>query len=80
MHKTAIFIIQLCVVFKLFAIKAIKRHFCPYFVTSGWVKAITDFHCMKHAFCYEVISGKSLVSCGQTAFSHLYLDGKKGSG
>ena len=69
MHKTTIFIIQLCIGFELFAIKAVKRHFCPDFV------AITDFHCMKHALRYEVISGKSLVSCGQTAFSRT---GKKG--
>ena len=44
MHKTTIFIIQLCVVFELFAIKAVKRHFRLDFVTSRWVKAIIDFH------------------------------------
>ena len=44
MHKTTIFIIQLCVVYELFAIKAVKRHFRLDFMTSQWVRAIIDFH------------------------------------
>ena len=62
MHKTTIFIIQLCVVFELFAIKAVKRHFRLDFVTSRWVKAIIDFHSMKRALRYGVVCGKSLQS------------------
>ena len=37
MHKTTIFIIQLCVVFELFVVKVVKRHFRLNFVTSRWV-------------------------------------------
>ena len=59
MYKTTIFIIQLCVVFELFAIKAVKRHFCLDFVMSRWVKAIADFRWMKRALRYGVIRGKS---------------------
>ena len=44
MDKTTIFIFQLCVVFDLFAIKAVKRHFRLDFVTSHWLMAIIDFH------------------------------------
>ena len=58
MHKTN-YIIQLCVVFELFAIKAVKHYICLNFVTSGWVKAITDFHWMKHALRLGVVRGKS---------------------
>ena len=58
MHKTASFIIQLCVIFELFAIKTVKRQFRLDFVTSS-EKAITDFHCMMHALRYEVLLGKS---------------------
>ena len=39
MHKTTIFIIQLCVVFELFIVKVVKRHFRLNFVTSRWVQA-----------------------------------------
>ena len=59
MHKTTIFIIQLCVVFKLFTIKTVKRYFHLDFVTSRWVKAIIDFHWMKHALRYGIVHGKS---------------------
>ena len=59
MHKTIIVIIQLCVVFELFAIKVVKRHFRLDFVTSWWVKAIIDFHLLKRALCYGVVRGKS---------------------
>ena len=38
MHKTTIFIIQLCVVFELFVVKVVKRHFRLNFVTSRWVQ------------------------------------------
>ena len=58
MHKTTIFIIQLCVVFELFAIKVVKRHFRLEFMTSGWVKAITDFDWM-NVLVYGVVRGKS---------------------
>ena len=58
MHKTTIFIIQLCVFFELFAIKAVKHHFRLDFVTSRWVKAFSDFHGMKRALRYEVVHGK----------------------
>ena len=44
MHKTAIFIIQLCVVFELFVVEVVKRHFRLNFVTSRWVQANNDFH------------------------------------
>ena len=59
MHKTAIFIIQLCVVFELFAIRVVKRHFRLDFMTSRWVKAITDFHWMERVLLYGVIHEKS---------------------
>ena len=55
MHKTTIFIVELC---ELFAIKAVKRHFRLDFMTSRWVKAITDFHLIKRALCYRVVHGK----------------------
>ena len=59
MHKTAIFIIQLCVFVKLFAIKVVKFHFCHDFVMSGWVKETIDFHWMKCTIHYGVVRGKS---------------------
>ena len=59
MHKTTIFIIQLCVVFELFVVKVVKRHFRLNFVTSGWVQANIDFHLMKFTIHYGVVCGKS---------------------
>ena len=59
MHKITIFIIQLCVVFELFAIEVVKRHLRINFVTSRWVQAIIDFHLMKLALHYGVVCGKS---------------------
>ena len=58
MHKTTIFIIQLCVVFELFIVEVVKRHFCLNFVMSRWVQAIIDFHLMKLALRYRVVCGK----------------------
>ena len=34
----------ICVVFELFVVEVIKRHFCLNFVTSRRVQAIIDFH------------------------------------
>ena len=59
MHKTTIFIIQLCVVFELFVVEVVKRHFRLSFVTSRWVQANIDFHLMKLALRYGVVCGKS---------------------
>ena len=50
--KQYFFMIQLCVVFDLFTIKAVKRHFRLDFVTSRWGKAITDFHLTRIAAKY----------------------------
>ena len=50
MHKTTIFIIQLCVVFELFVVKVVKRHFRLKFVTSWWVQANIDFHYFDEAY------------------------------
>ena len=52
MRKTIIFIIQLCAVFELFTIEVVKCHFCLNVLTSGWVKAIIDFHLMKRRVLY----------------------------
>ena len=59
MHKTTIFIIQLCVVFKLFVVEVVKCHFRLNFVTPQWVQAIIDFHLMKLALRYGVACGQS---------------------
>ena len=59
MHKTTIFIIQLCVVFELFVAKVVKRHFHLNFVTSRWVQVNIDFHLIKLTICYGVVCGKS---------------------
>ena len=59
MHKTTIFIVQLCVVFELFVVKVVKRHFRLNFVTSQWVQANIDFHLMKLTIHYGVVCGKS---------------------
>ena len=58
MHKTTIFIIQLCVVFELFVVEVVKRHFRLNFMTSRWVQAIIDFHLMKLVLHYGVACGK----------------------
>ena len=59
MHKTTIFIIQLCVVLELFVVEVVKRHFRLSFVISQWVQANIDFHLMKLVLRYGVICGKS---------------------
>ena len=58
MHKTTIFIIQLCVVFELFVVEVVKHHFLLNFVMSRWVQANIDFHLMKLALRYGVVCGK----------------------
>ena len=50
-----IFIIQLCIAFKLFTIKVRKHHFSLNVVISGWVKAIIDLHLMKHALRFGIV-------------------------
>ena len=59
MHKTTIFIIQLCVVFELFVVEVVKHHFRLNFVISLWIQVIIDFHLMKLAVRYGVVCGKS---------------------
>ena len=59
MYKTTIFIFQSSVVFDLFVVEVVKRHFHLNFVTSLWVQAIIGFHLMKLALCYGVVCGKS---------------------
>ena len=57
--KKTIFIIQLCVVFELFVIEVVKRHFHLNFVRSRRVQAIIDFHLMKLALRYGVVCRNS---------------------
>ena len=59
MHKTTIFIIQLCVVLELFIVKVVKRHFRLNFMMSQWVQANIDFYLMKLTIHYRVVCGKS---------------------
>ena len=59
MDKTTNFIIQLYVVFELFVVKVVKRHFRLNFVTSRWVQANIDLHLMKLTIRYGVVCGKS---------------------
>ena len=59
MHKTTIFIIQICVVFELFVVKVVKHHFRLNFVMSQWVQANIDFHLMELIIRYGVACGKS---------------------
>ena len=59
MHKTTISIIQSSVVFDLFIVEVVKRHFHLNFVTSRWIQAINGFHLMKLVLRYGVICGKS---------------------
>ena len=59
MHKTTIFIIQLCAVFELFVVKVVKRHFRLNLVTSRWVQVNVDFHLMKLTIRYGVVCRKS---------------------
>ena len=54
MHKTTFFIIQLCVVVKLFAIKRDKMSFPLKLVTSGWVAGTMDIHAMECAFSFRI--------------------------
>ena len=59
MHKTTIFIIQLCVVVELFAIKRDKTSFPLKPVKSGWVAGTVDIHAMECAFLFGSVCGKS---------------------
>ena len=47
------------IVFELFVVEVVKRHFRLNFVTSRWVQAIIDFHFMKLALHDGVVCGKS---------------------
>ena len=53
-----LYIIQLRVVFELFIVEVVKRHFRLNFVTSRWVQAFINFHLMKLALRYRVICGR----------------------
>ena len=59
MHKTTIFIIQLCSIVELFGRKDAKRHFRRNFVTSGWVHDKIDFVCWSVSFMVGVILWES---------------------
>ena len=59
MHKTTIFINQSSVVFDLFVVEVVKRHFHLNFVTSRWIQDIIGFHLMKLVLYYGVVCGKS---------------------